>query len=336
SDDAATLARTGEIIERQAIHMSKLVDDLLDVSRVTRGKFNLEKERFPLSRALRSAEETVRPMLEARAQQLALSTPDGDVALDADPTRLEQVLSNLLHNASKFSPEGSTVRLSARVEGALLELAVEDAGAGIEPDALGRVFDPFFQASRTVDRSLGGLGVGLTLVKTIAELHGGTVGAYSEGPGRGARFVVRLPVVRGTFTTSTAAPAPPAPPRLRVLVVDDNVDAAEMMRELLLAWGHDAEMVHDGRAALEAVERLRPDVTLLDIGLPEYDGHEVARQVRSDVRLDAVRLYALTGYGADADVRRSREAGFDGHLVKPVDLEVLRRLLADLPPRAAT
>jgi len=281
--------------------------------------------------AVERALETVRPLVDERGHRIDLSLPPVPILLDADPTRLEQVLSNLLSNAAKYTPGPGTIQLSAAREGAMAVVRVRDSGIGIRPEMLDRVFDLFRQADRLPERVPEGLGIGLTLVRSLVEMHGGSVAAASEGLGCGAEFVVRLPCLPAT--ESPRAPARrgrPAARSRRVLVVDDNVDSAESLVTLLEIGGHRAWMAHDGPSALLAAREHRPELVLLDIGLPAgMDGYEVARRMRSEAGPAGVRIVALTGYGQEDDRRRAAEAGFDQHLVKPVDLPRLWQLLRE-------
>jgi PAS domain S-box-containing protein len=319
------------IIHRQVRHLTRLVDDLLDVSRVTRGTIELRKGPVELRTVMEGAAETVQPVAEARQHRLLVSPPCEPLWLEADATRLEQVVTNLLHNAVKFTEPGGTIRLSASREKDRAVLRVHDTGAGIPDHLRSRIFDLFVQEDRSLARSHGGLGLGLTLVRSLVELHGGEVEAHSDGPGRGSEFVVRLPLrpaPAGVVRPEAAEmPVPPGTPT-RVLVVEDNHDGAEALAEILRLWGHQVEVVHDGVAAVTAARLYQPDVILLDIGLPGMDGYQVAEALRTLPNLPQPRMIALTGYGQETDRRRSSQAGFDHHLVKPVDLPRLRQLLA--------
>ena len=325
--------RTRSMIERQLAQLVRLVDDLLDVSRISRGKLELQLERVDLAAALEAAIETSRPSLEAGGHRLGIELPREAVAIDGDPTRLSQVFANLLQNAAKFSEPGGPVRLRAEREGGEVAVTVTDEGIGISAEMLPRVFEMFAQGDRSLERAAGGLGIGLTLVKTLTELHGGRVEARSAGPGQGSAFIVHLPVAP-PLGAQVAEPAveprelrPPAD-RRRVLVADDNVDAATSLSTLLELAGHEVRTVHDGGHALVEARAFRPEVLLLDIGMPGFNGYEVCRRIRSE-RGAGPLIVALTGWGQEQDKQRSRDAGFDHHLVKPVEPAALDRLLRD-------
>jgi signal transduction histidine kinase/integral membrane sensor domain MASE1 len=333
-NEPAVAARMHEMMERQTAHMVRLVDDLLDVSRITRGKIGLRKERVELGAAVERTVDAMRPLLDERGHRLRVSLPPEPIAADADPTRLEQVLTNLLSNAVKFTPGGGTIEVSVGREGSEAVIRVRDDGIGIRPEMLGGIFEPFAQADRLPERVPEGLGIGLTLARSLVEMHGGTVTATSEGPGRGSEFVVRLPCL-----PAVKEPAPPAlvpttraaTRRRRVLVVDDNLDSAESLAVLLQMAGHEVQLAHDGPSALALAREYRPEIVLLDIGLPAgMDGYEVAQRMRPDAGPAGVVLVALTGYGQDEDRRRAAQAGFDHHLVKPVDVGHLTQLLGTL------
>jgi CheY-like chemotaxis protein len=321
----------GRVIERQADQMARLVDDLLDVSRISRGQITLRRRRVELAEVVGRAVEGSRPLIEARRHELVEALPPGPVWLEADPVRLAQVVGNLLNNAAKYTEDGGRITLSAVTEGGEAVLRVRDTGLGIAPEMLPRIFEMFTQADRSLERSQGGLGVGLTLVKRLVEMHGGSVEAESEGPGRGSEFVVRLPVIvpppvqlpqRSNGGEGAAAAG------LRILVVDDNRDAAESLSLLLRTRGHDVRTAHDGVAGLEAAASFRPDVALLDIGMPRLSGYDLARRIRGQAWGQGMVLIALTGWGQEEDRRRSAQAGFDHHLVKPVDPDALQELFA--------
>jgi PAS domain S-box-containing protein len=324
------------MMERQVGHLARLVDDLLDVSRITQGKITLRKEVVELAPLVRRTAEALRPTVDDRRHALAVSVPAEPVCLEADPTRLEQVLTNLVQNAAKYTHPGGHIWLAARREGKEVVLSVRDSGVGMTPEVLRHVFDLFVQGERGLDRSPGGLGIGLTLVRRLVELHGGSVRASSAGPGRGSEFVVRLPAL-GEAPAGAAAGGPsggrPAAAR-RILVVDDNRDVADSHALVLRLAGHSVRAVYDGATALAEARAYRPDLVFLDIGMPGMDGYEVARRLRQQQGLEKVTLVALTGWGQDEDRRRSKEAGIDHHLVKPVDPDAVKELLAHLHPAA--
>ena len=321
-----------EMVERQVKHLARLVDDLLDVSRLTQGNIRLRKEVVSLKAIVERAADAVRPLIESRAHDLRLELPADPIFLEADAARLEQVVSNLLDNAAKYTMPGGRIRVTVAREGAEAVVRVRDSGIGVPPDVLERVFEPFMQSDGSLARTEGGLGVGLTLVRSLVEMHGGVVEAASPGLGQGSEFVVRLPAeLPAGMLAPEAAPATLSAARpLRVLVVEDNVDAAESLATLLRLWHHDVKVAHDGRAALQEARTQQPEVVLLDIGLPELDGYQVARRLRDEVGLDHTLLVAMTGYGQPEDRRRSHEAGIHHHFVKPVEPIVLRNLLAGL------
>jgi PAS domain S-box-containing protein len=330
---------TRRIVERQVGRLARLIDDLLDVSRIRTGKVELRKDPIELGALVAHTVEIARPVFEERGHELSVSLPEEPIWLEADPVRLEQVLSNLLNNAIKFTEDGGTISIAAERQAHELVLRVTDTGVGITPDLLPRIFDLFTQGDRSLDRSRDGLGIGLTLSRRLVELHGGTIEAHSEGLGKGSEFVIRLPALLQVSPPGDAAPAaaaagaPPELRPLRVLVVDDSEDTAEMMTALLEMDGHDLQVAHSGPAALETAATFRPDVVLLDIGLPGLDGYQVAQRLREDPTLKDVTLIAASGYGQEADLHRSREVGFDRHLVKPVDPRELRELLAEIAGR---
>jgi signal transduction histidine kinase/DNA-binding response OmpR family regulator len=320
------------VINRQLQQMVRLVDDLLDVSRITRGKIALQVEPVDVAGVVDRAVEISRPLIDARRHALHVSLPPEPIRAQVDPARVAQVVANLLNNAAKYTEEGGSIWLTVERVDHTLVFRVRDTGIGIPPEMLPKVFDLFTQVDRSLDRSQGGLGIGLTLVHRLVEMHGGSVAAFSPGPNRGSEFVVRLPVVVDGPKEQAPAGGPAGTrgtPSLRVLVVDDNVDAAESLALLLRMMGQVVRTVHDGVSALGAAESFQPDVVLLDIGLPRMDGYEVARQLRQRGLTDTL-LVAVTGYGQEADLARSREAGFDRHLVKPVDPDTLAELFSSL------
>ena len=321
------------VIERQCRQLTHLVDDLLDVSRIVRGRITLERAPVEVSQLVSQALETSRPLLRQRGQQLTVTLQPGLPHLQGDLARLVQVLDNLLGNAAKYTPEGGHIWLDAEHERGQLVLRVRDSGIGITADLLPHVFDLFTQGERTLDRSQGGLGIGLTMVKRIVEMHGGSVDAMSAGPGCGSEFVVRLHLPEELSHPEHGASAPASVTPVRILVVDDNVDGAESIAMLLRMEGHAVRSVHDARDALAVAPSFRPDVVLLDIGLPGMDGYEVARRLRAEPNLAHTCLVAITGYGQPSDRERAREAGFHEHLVKPVEPEALHATLSALRPR---
>jgi PAS domain S-box-containing protein len=322
------------MVERQLAHLVRLIDDLLDASRITLGKLTLQRERVEATALLRESAEAAWPLAERMGQVLSLDLPAETVWLDGDPLRLAQVFGNLLVNAVKFTPPGGAIRLSARVEGDILVATVRDDGMGIAPEQLDSIFELFVQLDRSLERNQAGLGIGLTLVRRLLELHGGSVVAESAGLGHGSRFVVRLPRIAPPADSAGAPPGVPAaapspPPRHRVLVVDDNRDSAESLALLLRLEGHELHEAYDGAEAIALAERHRPDAIVLDIGLPGINGYEACRRIRELRPEYDPLIVALTGWGQEDDRRRSAEAGFDAHLVKPVDVEALLRLLGD-------
>ncbi len=324
-------AQAHSVMERQITHLVRLVDDLMDVSRISRGKVDLRCERITLQTVVDCALESSRPAIDAGHHHLVVDVPTAPLWLDGDLTRLAQVMGNLLNNAAKYTPDGGHIRLTVRPEGPMAALSVTDDGVGLSPETLPRVFDLFAQIEHTLARSQGGLGIGLSLVKQLVEMHGGSIVAESEGLGRGSRFTVRLPLSRtgpGPVFHDASPSGAAVPAALRVLVVDDNVDAAESLAMMLSLLGHEVRAAHDGAAAVAVAGEWHPDVALLDIGLPDLTGYDVARRLRADLRLQRLVLVAVTGWGTEDDRRRSAEAGFDHHLTKPVDVHALERLLA--------
>jgi signal transduction histidine kinase/CheY-like chemotaxis protein len=323
------LKRAQTIIERQVTHMALLLDDLLDIARITRGKLRLKKTRVALSDVMDAAIEAARPGLDGKNHQLLVSLPAEAISLDADPLRLAQILSNLLINAAKYSDPGSQIEVKVSRLGDTLSVSVKDTGVGLAPESLSGIFEMFSQIEAVEGRSEGGLGIGLALVKGLTELHGGTVEARSAGLGRGSEFIVSLPVAAHQSSSPRAADPAPAPPeRRRVLIADDNRDAAESLALLLELSGHEVRIAHLGRAALSLAQTFRPDVALLDIGMPDLSGYEVARALRQEPWATALQLIALTGWGQDDDRRSALEAGFDHHLTKPIDTDQLLTLIA--------
>ena len=323
--------RARGIIERQLVHMIRLIDDLLDISRITSGKIHLEKKPMALGTVIESAVETSRPGVEAGRHELELDLPAEPIRLEADFTRLAQAVANLLNNAAKYTPAGGHILLRVRREGDNAVIVVRDNGVGIPAGQLERVFQLFAQVGRTIDRSQGGLGIGLSLVRSLVELHGGSVTAHSDGAGQGSTFTIRVPCLPAGDAVQPASAGTKAPAGaregLRVLLADDNVDAAETMSAVLEMSGHSVRTVYSGPEALQAAPDFAPDVMLLDIGMPGMSGYELARQLRADARYDRTVLVALTGWGSETDRAQALEAGFDHHLTKPVDHDALEPLL---------
>jgi CheY-like chemotaxis protein/two-component sensor histidine kinase len=313
--------------------MSRLIDDLLDVSRITLGKVELRLDRTDLRQAVNAAVETARPLVDTRGHELFVHLPAEHVFLQADGARIQQVVSNLLNNAAKYTPEGGRIELSLKVEaadagGSQAVVRVRDTGVGIQPELLPRIFDLFAQGDQGLARSQGGLGIGLTLAQNLIRLHGGTLQARSDGSGRGAEMVVRLPLRDDLQVVEPTARETPAETRtLRVLIIDDHADAAETLGELIEHWGHEVRTAQSGAAGLRAALDFDPEVVLLDLGMPGMDGFEVARRLRAEPAAAGVKLVALTGYGQEEHRRLAEEAGFDLHMTKPVEPDVLKALL---------
>jgi signal transduction histidine kinase len=326
-----------EMMDRQLIHLVRLIDDLLDVSRVSQGKIELRKERIPAADVIRSALESSQPLIDSAGHSLTVDVPPEPVWLDADLTRLAQVLGNLLNNAAKYTPEGGHIGLSLRTDGDEAIIAVSDNGLGIPADMQSKVFQLFAQVENHADRARGGLGIGLALVKQLVAMHDGAVSAESAGLGQGSVFTVRIPLAAAGVETQPEADdvAPetgPAHP-LKILVVDDNVVVAQTVGWMLEEIGHQYHLVHDGRQALQAAREFRPDAILLDIGLPVMDGYAVCRAFRQDDLFRDVLIIAQTGWGQERDKTLASQAGFDHHLVKPVAYDELKRLLVNKPGR---
>jgi signal transduction histidine kinase len=328
-----TLDRARGVVNRQVEHMTRLIDDLLDVSRITRDQLVLRTARVSLDDIVAAAVETSRPFIDQRGHVLSLDLPAEPVWLEADPARLSQVLSNLLTNAAKYTPPAGQLTVAAAVSEATVDLRVIDSGIGIAPDMLPRIFDMFMQVHRSRDRSADGLGIGLTLARRLVEMHGGSIQVRSEGVGRGTEFIISLPIIARRPPARVARPdagheLAPFDRALRVLVVDDNQDAAEMLVAMLSAWGQETAIAFDGLAALDVGGAFRPDVVLLDIGMPAMDGYETAQRMRQRPWGEKAMIAAVTGWGQQADRDRSQAAGFDRHLVKPVAPPALKALLA--------
>jgi CheY-like chemotaxis protein len=323
-----------DMMERQVSQMVRLVDDLLDISRISRGKLQLRKERVGLADVLNAAVETARPVIEASAHELTVTMPPQPIVLQADPTRLAQVVANLLNNAAKYTEKAGHIWLTAERRGNEAVVSVRDTGIGIPAEQLPLIFQMFSQVASALERSQGGLGIGLSLVKGLVELHGGTIEARSGGPGKGSEFTVHLPLVDVLEAQTPSGDGEKAQTvqKCRILVVDDLRDAAESLAMLLRMMGHETRTAYDGLEAVQTAAAFQPNVVLLDIGLPKMNGYEAARRIRSEPWGGNVTLVALTGWGQEEDKRRSLEAGFDHHLTKPVDPAALAKLLALLKP----
>jgi PAS domain S-box-containing protein len=322
-----------EVIERQVNHLVRLVDDLLDVSRITRGKVQLNRARVHLADIVAKAIETASPLLEQYGHHLVVDVPRGDLTVDVDVERVAQVIANLLTNAAKYTNPGGTITVTGSRAGDAIELSVTDTGIGIEPEMLPKVFDLFAQEPQALDRARGGLGLGLAIVRSLVTLHGGSVSASSAGRNRGATFTVSLPAASGApaaiATDARRAPVVQAGNGRRVLIVDDNEDAARMLAAALESFGYEVEWATDGPGGLAAARQFKPEIGLLDIGLPVMDGYELARRFAADQELARTRLIAITGYGQERDRERSRQAGFVAHLIKPLDVQVLRSVMEE-------
>jgi signal transduction histidine kinase/CheY-like chemotaxis protein len=328
-DDPVKSRMAREMMQRQVGQMVRLVDDLLDVSRITTGKLAVRKSVFDLHGAIHDAVETARPFIESRGQELQLDIARTPIAVEGDRTRLAQVFSNLLNNAAKYTETQGRIRLAVRQEGDDAVVSVSDNGIGLTPEAMGRIFEMFVQVDRTLERSQAGLGVGLTLARRLVELHNGTLEARSEGPGKGSEFTVRIPV--SGLHLDQAASATPADDgevhARRILLADDNVDFANSLGQLLSAQGHEVRIAYDGASALQTARDFNPQIAFVDIGMPKVHGYEVARRLRADAGTAGCVLVAVTGWGQENDRKRAREAGFDRHLVKPVDPTEIESIL---------
>ena len=327
-----TLEQARSMMERQLAQMVRLVDDLMDVSRVSRGTLTLRKERIPLAAVLNGAVETSRPLIDQMGHELTVSIPKQPLIVDADLTRLTQVFSNLLNNAAKYSDRSSRIQLIVEHQGRGVAVTVKDTGIGIAADQLSRIFEMFTQVDRSLEKSQGGLGIGLTLAQRLVEMHGGSVEAHSKGPGKGSEFVVRLPVVVEVLRSEESGTE--LEQRIqtsrRILVVDDNRDGADSLSEMLRVMGNDTRTAYDGQEGVDVAAEFRPDVVMMDIGLPKLNGYDACRHIREQPWGKGVVLIAVTGWGQEDDRRRSHLAGFDHHMVKPVDPEVLTKMLAGL------
>ena len=319
--------RARDVIRRQTRHLTRLVDDLLDLTRISHGKIELHRKRFDLRDVVRATCDDHRSLVEQRGLALRLDAA-GPVWTDGDPTRIAQVLSNLLQNAAKFTAAGGTIGVSVAVNDQRVSLHVRDDGIGMEQAVIERIFEPFEQAQQQIARQQGGLGLGLALVKGLAELHGGSVSAHSAGPGRGSEFVVELPLALPAVV-ETVAESAPSPSRL-VLIIEDNIDNGDTLAQVIELGGHRARVARTAKSGIALAQELKPDVVLCDIGLPDMDGYEVARVLRTNGDLATTRLIAVSGYAQPEDKKRAKEAGFDAHLAKPPPLDELSAILADL------
>ena len=327
-----------DVIERQVFIIARLLDDLLDVSRITRGKLELRRETVTLSSIVDSAVETSKPLIDSAGVKFHLAVPSEPIYVDADPVRMAQVVSNLLNNAARYTDRGGDVWITLRSDGKDASISVKDTGIGIDAGVLPGIFEMFSQAKPALERSRGGLGIGLALVRGVVDLHGGKIEAKSEGSGRGSEFIVTLPAVAAPTSSNRANETPDSPQavrdgKCRVLVAEDNADAAESLVRLLRLKGHDVQAAYDGRQAIAEAEKFKPTIALLDIGLPDLTGYDVARHVRSQDWGKEMVLVALTGWGQEEDKRRTREAGFDQHIVKPVDPMLLLKMLESYQKR---
>ena len=339
-DNAASVAKIRAMMERQVGQMVRLIDDLLDVARISGGKIHLKKAPVELKTIIASAVETSLPFIERGGHELVMALADGAMLLDADATRIAQVISNLLNNAAKYTPPGGRIEIAARRAGAKVLVAVTDNGLGIPAESLSSIFDMFSQVRHNLSRAQGGLGVGLSLVRRLVEMHGGAVSAASSGSGQGSRFTVSLPLAHSRAVmpppiAAAVAGNDPSPGRqLRLLVADDNVDAADMLDAMLALQGHVTRVAHNGRDALAIARDFAPHVAFLDIGMPDMNGYQTAAALKKVAGLETIMLVALTGWGDERDRARAKQAGFDHHLTKPADLATIERLLGPLahPP----
>ncbi len=328
-----TVRRARQVIRRQVDHMSKLLDDLLDVARITQGKIGFRKKVLDLNQLMLDAGQAMRSAMEAHGHQFVITPATEPVLVEGDSTRLLQVVENLLTNAAKYTPPNGRIMMELAVHDESCKLSVRDNGRGLDPDMLEEIFDMFVQSNNAIDRSDGGIGVGLTLVRALVSMHGGTVTAQSEGLGRGSEFLVSLPLTSKPLAKSPEQPAAPVTAATRIVLVEDNADTRDMLQAILELDGFQVEVAADGQQGLDAILAQRPDVALVDIGLPELDGYEVARRVRKQLSKSDVRLVALTGYGQAKDRQAVMEAGFDEHIVKPINPARLSRMLSKLGRR---
>ena len=334
AEDRELAANSREMMERQLKHMVRLINDLLDVSRIATGKLGLHKERVELESVVRDAVESSRAYVDSRGHELTVVLPPGPVVLDADPARITQVFLNLLNNAAKYSEPCRSIRLTARHVGGEVEVSVQDHGIGIPAEKLPHIFEAFMQVDTSWQRSQGGMGIGLSLVKEFVELHGGSVEVRSLGLGQGSEFLVRLPVAAGDVSEPAVAAENLRVPCCRVLVVDDNKDAAASLAMILKMMGHEVRISNDGVTAVAEAAEFQPRMVLMNLGMPNVDGYEAARRIRAQPWGAELFLVALTGWGAEEDRRRTHDGGFDSHLVKPVDMDILRKLITEMPTNA--
>jgi CheY-like chemotaxis protein/two-component sensor histidine kinase len=337
-NDASAVEQARAVMERQLGQMVRLIDDLLDLNRISWGKIELRKQRIELEKVVQQAVETSRPQIKTSGNHLTINVPPEPIFVDADVTRLAQVFSNLLNNAAKYTERGGHITLTIERQSSDAVVSVRDTGVGIPAQMLAKVFEMFTQVDRNLEQSQGGLGIGLSLVKGLVELHDGSVEARSDGHGTGSEFVVRLPVVlslAGDGRDENAGGGAAVTARRRILVVDDNQDSALSLALLLRIMGNEARTAHDGFEALDVAAVFRPDMILLDIGMPKLNGYDACRRIREEPWGKSLVLVAVTGWGQDGDKRRSQEAGFNFHLVKPVDLPALEKLLAGLQTETA-
>ena len=332
-DESPIQREARSVIETQVGQLTRLIDDLLEISRISSGRLRLQQDRFDIREIVERAVDSARPLITQRGHQLFVSLPVNPIWLHADSARLEQVVVNLLNNAAKYTEEGGKIRLTVRQEGDEMVLSVQDTGVGLAPEAISHIFDLFTQADRSLDRAQGGLGIGLALVHRLVEMHRGTVSAQSAGLGEGSEFMVRLPVLHSQPKPPNRKPvkiAEPSAEGSRILIVDDNEDSANMLAKLLERSGHATRTAYNGPMTLEIAAEFLPDVVLLDIGLPGINGYEVARRLRQIPHLDRIKIVAMTGYGQESDIRLAQEAGFDSHQLKPINFAKVSELLATM------
>lgn len=332
-DDKEVVKQARVMMERQLSQMARLVDELMDISRISRGRIEIKKQRVELAAVVNDAVETSRPLIESMGHELIVTLPQQPIVLDADPTRLAQVFLNLLNNAAKYSERGGHIRLTVETQGNEISASVRDNGIGIPAEHLTRIFEMFTQVDRSLEKSQGGLGIGLNIAKRLVEKHGGRIEARSEGPGRGSEFIVHLPILAGESVPQPVRHlegAATLKTSLRILIVDDNKDGAESLAMMLNIMGNETRIAHDGLEGIDAAEQFRPDVVLLDIGLPKLNGFEACRRIRKQPWSKDVAFIAVTGWGQEEDRRRSQEAGFAHHMVKPVHPQALMKLLTEL------